>query len=624
MLDLSRIRHYARAYLDGNEIGEHYHYRLPWILELGAAQPGSRHRFELFLHSCSGSYAHPEADDLSEAAEAALDTRFWHTSAATVGMEGDVWLCLRPAARLVDPYVVTSVREGKVTVQVAVENDSESPLSGRVSMRVRRHGRSELELPSTGIEVSAGDRATIEATAPWPDAIRWGPPPYGEPVLYHLELSLEATGDMQHQTVVPFGFREIWADGERLLLNGVQLMPWGDHTTPYVYERQWLTRKFRDLADSNVSIVEHHRYDPPPVYYDLADELGVFVVGANFCVGTGQVARDLDEREQELVMANHLAVADAWLRRSRNHPSILFWDITDAREPDFCVPLLRKVAQIDPTRIAEVTFDPAIADAEMIDLIGCYRLFSGLENIEASIATVRNDRQMPVKPLRVGEAGIFVEARSAPEEPLRLEDGWAEFLESMPTRNIHGLQTFFLADMDYRGFTDQIPGALAQPLDLQVFWPSQSGFDARIDPFGQGTKAAWGKAVLSLNWCDPQQPVSRPTATRRWSQELYRRLTGGDVGPLATERIPEVIVAVVREGRRVAGAQVFVEAGAGQGLRPYGVTADTEGLAWFFLPEPGTYRFSCGRSTVEVSAATAPVEAPAGYDHVQRVEIELV
>ena len=105
-----------------------------------------------------------------------------------------------------------------------------------------------------------------------------------------------------HTAVTRFGFREIWGEGDRLLLNGTQLMPWGDHTVPYVYERQWLTRKFVDLADANVSIVEHHRYDPPPVFYDVADELGVFVVGANFCVGTGQVYTPaMDAREKTLV-----------------------------------------------------------------------------------------------------------------------------------------------------------------------------------------------------------------------------------------------------------------------------------------------------------------------------------
>ena len=145
------------------------------------------------------------------------------------------------------------------------------------------------------------------------------------------------------------------------------------------------------------------------MFYDVADELGVFVVGANFCVGTGQVyTPEMDVREKALVTEYQLAVADYWIRSVRNHPSILFWDITDARDPEYCVPLLHKVKELDDSRIAEVTFDPSVATDELIELIDCYRLFSSLESIEASIDAIRNG--LPVKPIRVGEAGIFAEA----------------------------------------------------------------------------------------------------------------------------------------------------------------------------------------------------------------------
>ena len=623
VLDLGRVRHYGRAYLDGEVVGEHYSMRLPWRLDLSArVQPGANYELMVYTHSCAGAYAHPEVKELSEDAEKALDTRFWFSSAATVGMESDVWLCLEPRVFIDDPYVVTSVREKTISVEATVRNESDVSFAGRVKWRVDRRGRTELELPDCEVEVGAGEAQTVRLAVDWPDAVLWGRPPYGEPVLYFLRARLDRGEEMVDETALRFGFREVWAEGDRLLLNGEQLVPWGDHTTPYVYERQWLTRKFADLAAANVSIVEHHRYDPPSVYYDVADELGIFVVGANFCVGTGQVPNELDEDEMRLVMHNHLAVADAWLRRSRNHACILFWDVTDAREPKFCVPLLRKVKELDQTRIAEVTFDAAVANAELVELIDSYRLFSGLESIEAAIAEIRSNPELPLKPVRVGEAGIFDHSAWGDEEPPLME-GWWDFLVRIRERNLHGLQTFFLADMDYRGFGFQVPGMLAAPLELDVSWPSHSGADARIDPFGEGTQAAWGKAHLSLNWCDPELPVSQPTATVRWSRDLFRRLAGRDVGPLAEERIPEVIAQVERNGEAVAGAQVFVVPLEGQGVIPFGVRADARGTSWFVLPEPGRYRFNCGDAAVEVETHCAPVDAPAGYGHIQRVRLEL-
>jgi len=628
VLDPGRVRHFGRLYLDGQPLGEHHGMRLPWRLDLTSlAAPGSAHDLLLFTHNCTGAYAHPRETSLSEDALKALDTLFWRTSAATVGLESDVLLSLESRVRIEDVHVTTSVRDGAVTVALTVRNGRETAFAGQVRLRVRREGGTVLELPACPVEVPPGAARRVSASAPWKDPVIWGRPPYGEPVLYFLETSLHEAGSSRpavHSEATRFGFREIWTEGDRLLLNGTRLMPWGDHTVPYVYERQWLTRKFVDLADANVSIVEHHRYDPPSVLYDVADELGVFVVGANFCVGTGQVfPPEMDAGEKALVMEHHLAVADDWIRRVRNHPSILFWDITDARDPAYCVPLLRKVKELDRSRIAEVTFDPSTADDELIELIDCYRLFSSLQSIEESIETIR--QELPVKPVRVGEAGIFATSHwdEKEEDEPPLHEGWGDFLPAMGERDIHGLQTFFFADMDYRGFADSVPGMLASDFDFEVSWPSQSGADARIDPFSEGTPEARGKRRLSLNWCDPAAPVSRPTGTVAWSRRLFRRFSGGDVGPLASERVPEVLVRVTRGGEPVPRACVLASPLQGQAVPPHAVRADLQGTAWFVLPEAGAYRFTCGGSGVEVETRRQPVRAPGGYGHVQEVELSL-
>ena len=624
VLDLGRVRHYGRAYLDGLSLGEHRNMRLPWRLDLtGKVQPGQAHELTVYTHSCRGPYAHAHVTKVSEEVEVALDTRFWYTSAATVGLEGDVWLSVEPPVQLGDLYVITSVREKTIRVEATVRNEGDARLVGQVEWRITRTGQVELEVPACEVVVEPGQIQMVRSEAPWADPVIWGRPPYGEPVLYFLQATLRNGEGPIHNTAARFGFREVWAQGDRLLLNGEPLMPWGDHTTPYVYERQWLTRKFADLADANVSIVEHHRYDPPPVFYEVADELGMLVVGANFCVGTGQVPGGLDEGEQRLVLDNHLAVTDTWIRRSRNHPSILFWDVTDAREPAWCVPLLRKVKELDPTRIAEVTFDPGVANGELVELIDCYRLFSGMQQIEGTIEEIRSNPELPTKPLRVGEAGIFERGEWGPDEQPPLTEGWWDFLLRLPERHIHGLQTFYLADMDYRGFSPEVPGMLAAPLELVISWPSQSGLDARIDPFAEGTQAARGKGRICLNWCDPSLPVSQPTATHRWSQDLFRRLAGRDVGPLGAERIPEVIVQVEQDGKPVAGAQVFVQPLEGQGVMPFGVRADGGGTSWFCLAEPGRFRFSCQAAVVEVEARCGSVPSPPGYDHIQHVRLEL-
>ena len=62
VLDLGRVRHFGRAYLDGEVIGEHYGMRLPWRIDLtDSIRPGREYRLDVFTHNCSGRYAHPDA-----------------------------------------------------------------------------------------------------------------------------------------------------------------------------------------------------------------------------------------------------------------------------------------------------------------------------------------------------------------------------------------------------------------------------------------------------------------------------------------------------------------------------------------------------------------------------------
>ena len=71
-------------------------------------------------------------------------------------MEGDVRLVLEPHLRIVDPYVVTSVREKSIRVEALVRNQSSAAFSGRVDWQVKRQAHIEVELPSCEVEVEPG------------------------------------------------------------------------------------------------------------------------------------------------------------------------------------------------------------------------------------------------------------------------------------------------------------------------------------------------------------------------------------------------------------------------------------------------------------------------------------
>ena len=617
VLDLGRVRHFGRAYLDGEVIGEHYGMRLPWRIDLtDSIRPGLDYRLDVFTHNCSGRYAHPDAPRLSEEAEKALDTRFWYTSAATVGMESDVWLSWESRVRVEDVQIVTSVREREIRVGLTVRNDAEEAFHGDIRLRVRRAGETELELAGCDLDLAPGESRRLETAAPWRDAVLWGRPRYGEPVLYFLESSLQSAGRAMHTAVTRFGFREIWAEEDRLLLNGIQLMPWGDHTVPYVYERQWLTRKFVDLADANVSIVEHHRYDPPPVFYDVADELGVFVVGANFCVGTGQVyTPEMDVREKALVREYQLAVADYWIRSVRNHPSILFWDITDARDPEYCVPLLRKVKELDDSRIAEVTFDPSVATDELIELIDCYRLFSGLENIEASIDEIRSG--LPVKPIRVGEAGIFdgrllgraggaaAGGRLVGIFDLNAGAQRPRATDVFPRR--HGLPRLYRPRAGDVGWTARCEGHVAVAVGSgrphRSFWRGDAGGVGQASAVSQLVRSA--AAGLAPDGDDGLVSGVVPPARRAGCGAAGAGAIAGGAGASDARRATGRPRLCFGDSAGWTGGPALCRAGRSGG---YVVVC---------VARSGCVPLYLSGASVDVESRCQPIRAPGGYDHVQ-------
>ena len=105
-------------------------------------------------------------------------------------------------------------------------NESQERFVGRVSWKVTRAGQTVLELPACEIDLTDGGKQTIHASAFWTNPVCWGRPPYGEPILYFLQVDVSMGKNPVDQTMVRFGFREIWVEEDRLLLNGEQLVPW--------------------------------------------------------------------------------------------------------------------------------------------------------------------------------------------------------------------------------------------------------------------------------------------------------------------------------------------------------------------------------------------------------------
>ena len=249
------------------------------------------------------------------------------------GIWQDVFLEVRPPVAVEDVFVQTSVRRGEISARVRV--------SGSVGDRPQRQGsasagsemivracvmdgeRVVLTLPEKPISVTAGQAIEFELMQPWPDPILWSPE---NPHLYHLEVDLLADGRLVDRRTVRFGFREVWLEDHKLILNGARINLRGDawHYQGFVQQfPEYAANWYRLCKETGINFIRLHAMPYPQFYLDLADEMGMLLVAESAIYGSSK-AMAADHPEFLAACRSHLR---DFVRRDRNHPSVVIWSM---------------------------------------------------------------------------------------------------------------------------------------------------------------------------------------------------------------------------------------------------------------------------------------------------------
>ena len=95
-------------------------------------------------------------------------------------------------------------------------------------------GPYDLE-PEVPVSVAPGETREVETAAKWADPVLWGTPPFGEPVLYHLQSELRSGDQLVDRRYDRFGFRELWVEGNAFLYNGKPIHLMGVHASDFAH-----------------------------------------------------------------------------------------------------------------------------------------------------------------------------------------------------------------------------------------------------------------------------------------------------------------------------------------------------------------------------------------------------
>ena len=317
----------------------------------------------------------------------------------------DVFLETRPAVWLDDLCVQTSVRQGKINVQVTLENRSGKDFRGRLEVSTAPASfqtAAEEHCPAweCAVAASAGERLTVCLEADWPDANLWSP---ASPHLYILDAKLEGGASLRDERTTRFGFREIWIEGPHFMLNGMRLNLRGDawHYQGFVYQTVEYARNwYRASKEAGVNFIRLHAQPYPEFFLDAADEEGMLIIDESAIYGSGKAVLADDPRFIE----NCRAHLERLIRRDRSHPSVMVWSMqnemrwVDGREGyrDAMPALTAAMRRLDATRPISYDGDNRLVPAEWCEINSMHY------NIDGAVASWDK-----TKPLIFGEHGPY-------------------------------------------------------------------------------------------------------------------------------------------------------------------------------------------------------------------------
>ncbi|MGD2175034.1 MAG: GNAT family N-acetyltransferase [Candidatus Brocadiaceae bacterium] len=215
------------------------------------------------------------------------------------------------------------------------------------------------DFPTIAVDIPAEGTARLTLQAGVPGARPWSP---GEPALYTASLRLMREGQATDQVETRFGFRKVTVRDGRLLLNGepVFLTGFNRHEDSFRADQctdlETARRDFARMKQMGCNFVRLAHYPHDPGELDLCDELGLLAMGEiplywwnGLEEGEENCARKLAAAKRQL---------SAMVRRDINHPSLIFWSVsneTREQRPEVAAgnaELIRLARELDPTRLA--------------------------------------------------------------------------------------------------------------------------------------------------------------------------------------------------------------------------------------------------------------------------------
>lgn len=254
------------------------------------------------------------------------------------GIFRDVYLLLKPQLHIADIQINASLTQNYRQGQLQVTTRLNAPaVDHRVQISLYNSALEQVDVAGTATN---GPHGEVDERGMWQDRINhqleianvhsWSSE---SPYLYQCVVSLlDAKGHVVDCEVQPIGFRNVCIRDGLLLLNGKPLLIRGvnrhEHHPEHGHAltKEDMLQDIKLLKQFNFNAVRSSHYPNHPLWYELCDQYGLYVVDEANIESHGQVPMGRLSNDPSWADA-YLQRMVAMLERDKNHPSIIIWSL---------------------------------------------------------------------------------------------------------------------------------------------------------------------------------------------------------------------------------------------------------------------------------------------------------
>lgn len=268
------------------------------------------------------------------------DQDFWRFT----GIARGVYIYSRPAERLEDVNVSADMN-GRYYIKATVTQ-------GIKKVEYTISDAEGNEVASGSFKPGRGGVARCKGSVT--DPLLWSAE---TPNLYKLNVSAYTSKGLAESTSISFGFRSVEIKDARLLVNGKPVLIKGvnrhelNEHSGYIVSKDDMIRDIRIMKELNINAVRTSHYPNDPVWYDLCDLYGLYVVDEGNIESHGMGYEDATLAKRPDYKAAHLIRDQRMVYRDINHPSIIIWSLgNEAGNGSNFMACYDWIKSYDPTR----------------------------------------------------------------------------------------------------------------------------------------------------------------------------------------------------------------------------------------------------------------------------------